>query len=102
MNTTANNKPQQPSQQTYTLKPDKRRTAASFLKLEGQAYFNFIHSVKAQASKTQYNVGLKRFMVYTHAKTVDELLYLKGTLFIVNYYHSPSTIQFCLEQELVT
>jgi hypothetical protein len=48
--------------------------------LEGKpAYLNFIHSVKSQATKKQYDIGLKRYMGYGRAITVDEMLYLKGT-----------------------
>jgi integrase len=44
------------------------------LELSGQCYRNFLYSIRSEQTRMQYLYGLKRFMLYTKSKSLDDLL----------------------------
>lgn len=55
-------------------KPVEYQIEPQQLSFAGNAYFNFINSLKSPNTKTTYIQCLKQYMQYRKAKTVDELL----------------------------
>jgi hypothetical protein len=54
--------------------PAEYQIESQQLLFAGNAYFNFINSLKSPNTKTTYIQCLKQYMQYRNVKTVDELL----------------------------
>ncbi|HET6717782.1 MAG TPA: hypothetical protein VFG90_11675, partial [Nitrososphaeraceae archaeon] len=58
----------------YTKAEAEKITASQMLSLEGTTYQNFINAIKSPATRTAYNVSIRRYLNHIKQKSMDDLL----------------------------
>jgi site-specific recombinase XerD len=58
------------------------------IKDSDEAYFNFINSIKAEATKVQYENNLQLFMKFCRISDLKELLQIDAQRYIIRYVMS--------------